>query len=275
MTISIIVPLHGFNETREGALGELWKNILAQDIDDYEVLIVEQCSGERAHFFEEGNDYGDPNPNVRHILLADQEKGFNKSWCMNVGAREAKNDRLIFLDVDMMFGKSFFWKIREFALTWDLKFFLCWAYIAFLPGKDEPVIRIVDQSILTAGGAFYIDREYFWNIGGMDENYFGYGGEDNDLWIRVNRTLGDIGVNNVSVMPYALVHRYHDWSEPSPERFYFLNRTLQYPDIAVERLKAASLGNVSGPCVVDFSDLELKEPGIENKEGRGLLYEES
>ena len=80
----------------------------------------------------------------------------------------------------------------------------------------------------------------------MNENYYGYGGEDNDLWFRANRRLGESAKHNVTAMPYVLAHSYHDWSQPSEERFAILNRTLQNPGDVESRLARRSLGSNTG-----------------------------
>lgn len=269
--LSVIVPLYGFQPQREEALQNLIKTIDAQDMKllvngtltetrRFEVLIVEQASPE-VHKFE-------PKPYVKHIVLPAQEKGFNKSWAMNVAAKQASTDHLVFLDVDMIFDKTYFDKIVRFKS--GHQYFTCWQYIVTMPGKDNPISRLISKDILTAGGAFFIDRRFFWRAGGMNENYFGYGGEDNDLWVRVNSLLGSRTSHNIPFMPYALGHWYHDWAAPSPDRFYPLNRTNQFTGIVMDRLKAASLGNPDHPTLIDISDLKLADAGLEEKNGKGL-----
>lgn len=263
--LSVIVPLHGFAHDREQALDILVETVKAQDLADFEIIVVEQMDGDSRHSFLNLTP-----PYINHITLPAQSRGFNKSWCMNVAAKKAKFGRLVFLDVDMMFGKNYFSTILQYAQSNEPKFLLCWTYITFMPGKDEPIPRQVDRNILTAGGAFYIPHDFFWSIGGMNENYFGYGGEDNDLWLRANRKMGESAHDNISILPYALVHKYHDWAEPSPSRFHPLNRTLHFPEIIEGRLLEVKLGNPSGPTEIEIGDLNLTEPGLEEG-GRGLL----
>ena len=276
MTISIIVPFYGFQHQREQALNSLFTTIEAQDLricdagnnpteeKDFEVIFVEQTCAQGAHTNIPQKSH------IKHIILPAQH-AFNKSWCMNVGAKAAKTDNLVFLDVDMIFDKTFFCRINNLMSTTKLKFFLCWTFILSLPGKDQPVARLINKSVMTAGGAFFVNRAFFWSAGGMNENYFGYGGEDNDLWVRVNELLGDKGLYNITAMQGAIGHWYHDWAEPSPERFYHLNRTVQYIVEVSRRLRATTLGVPTGPTLVDMSDLALKEAGIEEKDGKGLV----
>jgi predicted glycosyltransferase involved in capsule biosynthesis len=275
--LSVIVPLYGFQKQREAALQSLLVAIDAQDarvVDAaghpteekrFEVIIVEQKSPGKSgpvwHNFDE-------KPYLKHIVLPMQEKGFNKSWCMNVAAKKASCEILMFLDVDMVFDKTYFDKIMRHKSC--KRYFTCWQYIVSMPGKDMPVAKIITKDILTAGGAFCVERGFFWDAGGMNENYFGYGGEDNDLWVRVNRLLGDRTKHNVDFLPYALGHHYHDWAEPSPDRFYPLNRTNQHTATVMAKLKAAPLGNPDGPTLIDLSDIVLAEAGLEEKHGKGL-----
>ncbi len=276
MQLSVIVPLHGFNPQREQAVQMLLNNLAAQDLrtldtsgnptedKDFEVIVVEQECDQGFHSLPDHKW-------LKHIRLPKQ-RAFNKSWCMNVAANAAQTKTLVFLDVDMLFGKNFLSKILYFKRSdAGLFYFTCWSYICFLPGKDEPVLRVVDPSIFTAGGAFCTDKTFFWTAGGMNENYFGYGGEDNDLWVRVNARLGKKTQVNIPHMPYALVHWYHDWSQPSEERFYHLNRTVEQPEAVIAKLRQAGLGNPSGPIAVDVSDIKLKNSGLDTKEGKGLV----
>lgn len=275
MKLSVIVPLYGFQPQRDVALQNLLTAIDAQDlrvcdanndpteVKDFEVIVVEQRSDD-VHTLP-------TRPHLKHITLPAQKEGFNKSWCMNVGAKAAGCDHLVFLDVDMVFGTAFFSKINYFIN--NLKFFTCWSYIVSMPGKDMPVAKIITRDIMTAGGAFFINRKFYWNAGGMNENYYGYGGEDNDLWVRVNPLLGEKGRFNVVSMPYALGHTYHDWAAPSPDRFFHLNRTVQFVDEVTKRLRGITdkVGNPAHPTRIDVSDLKLPEAGIEEKGGKGLV----
>lgn len=274
--LSVIVPLYGFQKQRDAAFQSLLTAIDAQDarvVDGggnpteakrFEVIVVEQKSPNSPA------SHNIPSkPYLKHLVLPDQAKGFNKSWCMNAAAKQAQCDTLMFLDVDMVFDKTYFDKIIRFKNP-NVKYFTCWQYIVSMPGKDMPVAKIITKDILTAGGAFCIEKKFFWDAGGMNENYFGYGGEDNDLWVRVNRLLGDKSKHNIPSLPYALGHHYHDWAEPSPDRFYPLNRTNQHTATVMAKLKAAQLGNPNGPTLIELSDIVLAEAGLEEKHGKGL-----
>lgn len=274
MELSVIIPLYGFQHQREVALQTLYKNIELQnlrirgndgqltEIRDFEAIVTEQAC-------EQGTHVVPIKPYLKHITLPAQNKGFNKSWCMNVAAKTASTDNLVFLDVDMSFDENYFSRIK--AHKNELRYFTCWSYIIQHPGKDNPKFRtITSDTTHTSGGCFFVRRNFFWELGGMNENYFGYGGEDNDLWIRVNRALGPLENLNIPWMGYTLNHAYHDWAPPSPDRFFHLNRTNQHTLEVIKRLRAVQLGNPAEPTPIDISDLSLPEAGMEDG-GKGFL----
>ncbi len=259
VALSVIIPLYGFQYQREDALQNLFNQLDDQDliIDDsgnknFEVIFVEQTC-------EQGVHSNIPHkPYIKHITLPAQTNGFNKSWCMNVAANQASTDDLVFLDVDMIFDSTYFSRIN--AHKSSLRYFTCWSYIIQQPGKDNPAARVVfTERTHTAGGCFFTKRSFYWEVGGMNENYFGYGGEDNDMWIRVNRRLGPYNRPNITYMDFTLEHWYHDWAAPSPDRLDILGRTNRHSNEVTKRLKATQLGKPEGPTTIDVSDLSIGE----------------
>jgi GT2 family glycosyltransferase len=62
---------------------------------------------------------------------------------------------------------------------------------------------------LEAGGSFGMARDAFFDIGGFDESFVGWGGEDNEFWERAQTR---------SVWPFGYVPLVHLWHEPQPEK---------------------------------------------------------
>ena len=63
---------------------------------------------------------------------------------------------------------------------------------------------------LEAGGSLAITRETFYAVGGFDESFVGWGGEDNEFWERAQtRKVWSFGY-----MPIV-----HLWHEPQPGKF--------------------------------------------------------
>lgn len=171
---------------------------------------------------------------------------------MNVGARAATSENLCFMDGEMKFGNDFFSKIMHFART--NKFFSCWDRLYGEPGRDIPSGRhhIFGKTIFTMGGVFFSTKDFFFNtLGGMNENYFGYGGEDNDLHVRAMHIL-----KSIPAMPYQVTHQYHHWHPANsafplnPNRTKILKITTSNPQLVINKLKKARVGNPSAPTLV-------------------------
>jgi GT2 family glycosyltransferase len=60
-----------------------------------------------------------------------------------------------------------------------------------------------------AGGSLAVDRETFFAIGGFDEAFVGWGGEDNEFWERAQSR---------KVWPYGYLPLIHLWHEAQPEK---------------------------------------------------------
>jgi predicted glycosyltransferase involved in capsule biosynthesis len=275
--ISVIVPFTNIKNERITAL-----NYLLDAIDKQDLRITDannQATAQRAYefiFVEHETDTKTDTRNIadKHIIVK-SDKAFNKSWLMNIGARHATTNILCFIDSDMLFGKeylSYCYFFRE-GLTTSIhkKMFIGWDWILKMPGKSEPVARMVRGSALTAGGVFFIDKDFYWQCGGMNENYFGYGGEDNDFWIRANSLLGKKTLKNILNCNYPLVHQYHDDAVPSQERFYHLDRTHEFTETVISRLRSANLGNIEHTTKVDVSDLVPTKPTIASKDSKGII----
>jgi len=238
--LSVIVAWRAGDKRREEALNNTLACLKNQSAE-HEIIVVDQ-SLDSSLIFDE---------TIRHVKLPPREN-FNKSWCFNVGARQAKTDKLVFLDAEMIFEKNFLSEVRGFADKHDA--FLCWDTILMMPGRDNPLPRILKPVILkTLGGSFFFNREtYFNKLGGMNENYEGYGCEDNDA---LDRCINLFDGRKIDVMQYALVHQYHDW-EPIDNDLYKKNQEilrLVRKDLRgfTKQLREANLGNPLHPILIN------------------------
>ena len=264
INFSIIVPWYGGNIQRENSLRNMLNCLKMQievNTDDpniYELIIVEQIKKgeedirkkrileimpqELAHF--------------RYIQLK-KDGTFNKSWCMNVGARKASYQHLLFIDADSLFGQKYLTTIKHFIRKTPNprnKLMFCWNYIICLIGKDNPISRHIRPDTTRAmGGIWYVEKYFYFNeFGGMNENYEGYGGEDNDAYERASYLFKS---PHVSYMAYPLVHQYHDWEKPSENCVKYFEITRRNPEQIIEKLKNIERGNMNSPTYIKMKDL--------------------
>lgn len=102
--ISVIVSVYKDSEALELILNSL----LNQTINDFDIIISEDCkSEEMKNFLEQYKN----NPRITHLFQEDN--GWQKNIALNKAVRNAKGDYLIFLDGDILPYSDFVQKHRD------------------------------------------------------------------------------------------------------------------------------------------------------------------
>lgn len=156
---------------------------------DYEIIVVEQS----------------PESLFRGILPADvryfhqvndlSQKGFNKSWALNKAAEEAKGENLIILDADFLIPACYTLECDQKLKQIDgirpgrLLFYLNkLSTLALFNSKNLSAISGLDGVISNTPLPIATGHKSYWDIGGHDEAFWGWGGEDTEFLDRL-RTL--------------------------------------------------------------------------------------
>ena len=186
-----------------------------------------------------------------------QEMPYCRAWAFNVAARHARGRVLVLHDSDLLIS----WDYAKLALARleagydvvDLK-----RYVFYLTEVETheilaghpllggvPPQRIVQN--LLGGCSVVIDRSAYISIGGMDEGFIGWGGEDNEFWERVQ---------TLRVWPYGCVPLIHMWHPAQVGKYQAGNPALaRYRMLSaiavverIERLRQTVSGAMSGPA---------------------------
>jgi hypothetical protein len=153
---------------------------------------------------------------------------FCRSWAFNVAARHAEASVLVLHDNDMLvpadYAESALRHVRDGFQVMNLKRFVFYLgqrhTEGVLRGGEALTARppeVVTQN-LEAGGSVVITAEGFKQIGGMDESFVGWGGEDNEFWER-SQTL--------AVWPYGYLPIVHLWHPAQPAKHQIDNPALE------------------------------------------------
>jgi len=195
---------------------------------------------------------------VRHVHTppADPGMAYCRSWAFNVGARHARGAVLVLHDSDMLISADYACSVvHRIAQGYDVVnlkrfvFYLTQDHTAgILDGRNaltHAAPAVIVQN-LEAGGNVAISRAAFEQIGGMDESFVGWGGEDNEFWERAQ---------TLSVWPFSCLPMVHLWHPAQPDKLapdsparkvFEASRTLA-PAARIERLRAQQQGRRDGP----------------------------
>lgn len=206
--ISVIIPIG--DATRHAALMAVLAAFRRQTVLEYELIVVEQS----------------PVPLLAHALPADVRyqhffdahgaKGFNKSFLMNEAVRMAKAPWVLLHDADIVVPGGYLEAILKRAEDgWEGV-----RPIRFLFYADQAnSVTLAAEGVLPAciervtqnfpGGSTAIKRESYWQIGGHDERFVGWGGEDTEFLDRL-RTC--------RLFPGHFAPAIHLWHPPAPKK---------------------------------------------------------
>ena len=248
--LSIIIPMGGEDEK-----GQRLKNVYEtlhcieyQTYRDYEVILVEEVF--------KGNIIFDV-VEVDQYIQVKAGRYSNRSWTRNIGAQAAHGDMFLQFDGDIIFGKDYFQRIVEYPHEWFIGWDTCYRLtpegfnewnlnedLTLLQKYSDPYFGVIHS---TQGGACgfsscFSRQFYFYVTGGYNENFTGWGGEDDDISLRATHMLGDF-----YNLPYTIYHLPHGSRHGSNRE---IEKTIADPQGVTERLKNAKLGRVGGPTLV-------------------------
>lgn len=122
------------------------------------------------------------------------KENYNRSAAFNLGAKSAQGKVLLLHDNDMIVPTNYCYDImrlvKEGYQALNTK-----RFVFYLSEEDtrkvfssldciKSAVPLYIVQNLEAGGSMAITRQAYFDIGGMDEDFVGWGGEDNEFWRR-------------------------------------------------------------------------------------------
>lgn len=196
---------------------------------------------------------------VRHLHTPLPEAGmpYCRSWALNVGARHARGKLLILHDNDMLapadYAVELARRVRQGFEVVNLKRFVFYlgrkhtdAFLADRAGLTAHAPEVISQNC-EGGASIAITRDAYAGIGGMDESFIGWGGEDNEFWERAL---------TLRTWQYAYLPLVHLWHPAQPEKLAgdslgqkLFRASLEIPAAQrIERLRNMSQGQQAAPA---------------------------
>jgi hypothetical protein len=199
---------------------------------------------------------------VRHVHtpLPHNDLPYCRSWAFNVGVQHTHSEALVLHDNDMLVPSDYaahvLRLIRQGYEVINLKRFIFYLTQAHTDGVFRGRRGLTDSAPLTivqnleGGGSVAVTRAAYDEIGGFDEAFVGWGGEDVEFWERAATRR---------VWPYAFLPLVHLWHRAQPGKASGNSDTLRlYYSLAntpieqrIARLRDACRGAASGPKAGD------------------------
>ncbi len=172
-------------------------------MESLEILVIEQ--DDKPHL-----NPGALPSSCRHVFVWNPGV-FNKSWGFNIGWHETSADILVFSDADILIGHDQLRQAIESCVS-DYDVVRPWSDVVDL--TEEETQSLIAGSLDTAavsepqrrgrskkgefpplcGGIYVIGRDTYERLGGQDERFRGWGGEDDAMSIKVGTLLTKVAL---------------------------------------------------------------------------------
>lgn len=192
-----------------------------------------------------------------HTPLPRPDLPYCRAWSFNIAVTLARSDVLVLHDNDILVPHRYAFealrRIEEGFSFVDLKRFIFYLGEAdtrrvFVTGRPHRgVAANVVQNLV--GGSIVVRRDAYHAIGGFDESFVGWGGEDNDFF---DRAAFHGGVHRFAYMP--ILHLDHP---PQPGKLSLTTGAIRRyremetidPGVRIARLRALEQGRMEGPNI--------------------------
>jgi hypothetical protein len=244
------------------------RSIFAQTKCRAEVIVVDQSMVPVVSHLPVG---------IRYSYLNKQnvQPGWHKSWAFNVGARLANSDLLVFQDGDVCVPEQYAYELVR-TLTSDgyqvasiqrMLFYLDKASTRRVEVSNTLDVRLRSERIFQnwKGGTIAIRRDAFFAIGGFDEGFVDWGGEDDEFYDRCSA----LKHCRFGYLPFI-----HLWHQPQPGRkqsdnpniSHVMPWRMQIPaEARIHELTQRQFGNVAGPNPARCYKADLDASGMPHR----------
>ncbi|HED13199.1 MAG TPA: glycosyltransferase [Gammaproteobacteria bacterium] len=242
LKISFLTTFRSSDEYRLANLETVISHISAE-FPDWEIVVVEQdkkCTLARHPLAKKINYIDACNPGL-----------FNKSWGMNVAFRHSSGDILVVSDADMIVSADDLQRavrtcekeldaVRPYGRLIDMtasetEDYLQGGKLPDVPEKTRGYDRgHASEALCMAGGIYILTREFFVRVGGMDERFYGWGGEDDAMSIKLQSMSPKVAIARMA----KAWHLWHPGDNCYSHDHYQKNRQLlqQYKLLSKDEL---------------------------------------
>lgn len=184
--ITYIIPFR--NLGRQDCIATVINNVRAQRFPVIHTIIVEQDQKQSTNI--------SPLEPVHYYLAQETERLlFNKSKAFNLGVSQAKTEKVILHDADMIITGDYtaaVWSVLRNYEACHLGGTVIYATQAATGGINANQLVTADTDLERAvgyfeGGSLACSTKAYWRVGAFNEDFFGYGCEDCEFYARLSQ----------------------------------------------------------------------------------------
>lgn len=182
-SVSYVIPFRD-NGDRSPSIAGVVNNIRAQKFPDIQIIIAEQDSNTKI-------DVKTLTP-ITYNLVQASDTPFNKSKAFNRGVSLADHDCLILHDADIAIQADY--TNRIWAVLLENEACHLGKHVVYLDQESTNILNSGFSNDFSCerligyfeGGSLACRKLAYWNIGGFNENFWGYGCEDTEFFYRLS-----------------------------------------------------------------------------------------
>lgn len=258
--LSVILAIGGSPE-RYANFCHVFRALREQTLTDYEIVVVENDKDQRLRDLRCSN--------VQYIHVDDEP--FSKAWLCNVGARVATGEILLFIDGDALIGRNYLATVLDRFNT-NEKWAFAHETAIYLSETGTYIMLCSQQAVQTvplaanieklrhpkpegsAGLAIVFEKNFYWDeVGGYNEYFHSWGGEDNCLARRA-----EMKHPRGPDIPYTVYHLHHEGRKPSPMRKFGL-LPERYLDEISARVVASRTGKLDARTPISYDGIARED----------------
>jgi glycosyltransferase involved in cell wall biosynthesis len=251
--ISAILAIAGNDAERRRNFLQIIRCLMEQSYRNKEIVVVEQ-SLDGCFYWETLGTH------VEIIYKQVRWTPFNLSWCYNVGARLSSGRLLVFLGGDVLIGSDYLGLVAEtvkseYSCGWNRALYLndrgvgmvSECYRSDIESRGYESVRTPEDGSGWGLSTIFRRGFFFETLGGFNETYESWGGEDTDIHIRANHAT-----NTDDQLDYTILHLPHKTRLACYEnKDRILTLTCEDPLGVSKKLRNANIGQPTKPCPIN------------------------
>ena len=213
-------------------------SLLAQTNNNFELLFVDYGSNEDVT--KQTEKLLASYPFVKYVYSDTRGQFWNRAHAINTGIKLSSGEIILISDIDLVFRQDFISSLNRLSFNKRFYTFKCYYLEPNINYSNITEIELKNTKINYVG-LCAASKENLLNISGFDEYYMLWGGEDDDLYKRLESTGCEW--HQMEVDEFPVFHQWHASHAPSHPTPWYLE-TINYLYLGNKKQKDTDFGKL-------------------------------